>query len=109
MISIRFPLDTNLEIWEYGRVKTTLEIDDALYREAKAHASLTGRKMKDLVTEGLRLALQAAAGTTVSGSATAVRQLAACFAEADRLIDAAPPGHTARRHLNRGRDRLDRP
>lgn len=34
-------------------MKTTLEIDDALYREAKAMAALTGRKMKDLVTEGL--------------------------------------------------------
>ena len=32
-------------------MKTTLEIDDELYREAKVHASLTGRKMKDLVTE----------------------------------------------------------
>lgn len=35
-------------------MKTTLEIDDALYREAKAVAALTGRKMKDLVGEGLR-------------------------------------------------------
>jgi len=34
-------------------MKTTLEIDDALYREAKALAALTGRKMKDLVSEGL--------------------------------------------------------
>ena len=36
-----------------GSVKTTLEIDDDLYREAKAMAALTGRKMKDLVSEGL--------------------------------------------------------
>ncbi len=35
-------------------MKTTLEIDDELYREAKAMAALTGRKMKDLVSEGLR-------------------------------------------------------
>lgn len=34
-------------------MKTTLEIDDALYREAKAMAALTGRKIKDLVAEGL--------------------------------------------------------
>ncbi|MCP5550401.1 MAG: type II toxin-antitoxin system VapB family antitoxin [Akkermansiaceae bacterium] len=34
-------------------MKTTLEIDDDLYREAKAMAALTGRKMKDLVSEGL--------------------------------------------------------
>lgn len=41
-------------------MKTTLEIDDHLYREAKAFAALTGRKMKDLVSEGLRRVLGAA-------------------------------------------------
>lgn len=39
-------------------MKTTLEIDDDLYREAKALAALTGRKMKDLVSEGLRQVVQ---------------------------------------------------
>ncbi|TLD68368.1 hypothetical protein FEM03_22965 [Phragmitibacter flavus] len=34
-------------------MKTTLEIDDELYRETKALAALTGRKMKDLVNEAL--------------------------------------------------------
>ena len=87
-------------------MKTTLEIDDDLYRQAKAHASLTGQKMKDLVTEGLRLALQPPART--GGPAAASRALAACFAEADKLMKAAPRGPTAREHLNRGRGRLDR-
>ena len=48
-------------------MKTTLEIDDALYREAKAMAALTGRRMKDLVSEGLRLLMR-------EGPATAVRE-----------------------------------
>jgi negative regulator of replication initiation len=96
-------------IWESGRVKTTLEIDDELYREAKAHASLTGQKMKDLVTEGLRLALQPAARVTGPATAAASRELAACFAEADKLMKAAPHGPTAREHLNMGRKRLGNP
>ncbi len=88
-------------------MKTTLEIDDELYREAKAHAALTGRKMKDLMTEGLRLALRPAA--RVTGPAAASRELAACFAEADKLMKAAPRGPIAREHLNKGRNRLEKP
>lgn len=56
-------------------MKTTLEIDDELYREAKAHASMTGQKMKDLVTEGLRLALRSEVRPI--GSLAASRGLAA--------------------------------
>ena len=40
-------------------VKTTVEVPDDLYRQAKAEAALRGRKLKDLVEEGLRLVLQA--------------------------------------------------
>jgi len=43
-----------MEIWDSAHEKESLEIDDELYREAKAHASLIGRNMKHLVTEGLR-------------------------------------------------------
>jgi hypothetical protein len=38
-------------------MKTTLEIPDALFREAKSRAALTGTKLKDLVADGLRLVL----------------------------------------------------
>jgi Bacterial antitoxin of type II TA system, VapB len=83
-------------------MKTTLEIDDQLYREAKALASLTGRKMKDLVTEGLRLALQPVPrSTTKTGAA---KKLAACFAEADKVMASAPRGPIAREHLSKGRN-----
>jgi hypothetical protein len=103
------PFDGNLEIWEYGHLKTTLEIDDELYREAKVYASLTGRKMKDLVTEGLRLALRPVANVTGPEAAAASRKLAACFAESDKLMKAAPRGPIAREHLNKGRNRLEKP
>jgi hypothetical protein len=38
-------------------MKTTVELSDELYRRAKAEAALRGRKLKDLVEEGLRLVL----------------------------------------------------
>ena len=40
-------------------MKTTVEVPDELYRQAKAEAALRGRKLKDLVEEGLRLVLKA--------------------------------------------------
>jgi len=43
--------------WEHA-MKTTVEIPDDLYRRAKAVAALHGRKLKDLVEEGLRLVLE---------------------------------------------------
>lgn len=86
-------------------MKTTLEIDDDLYREAKAVAALTGRKMKDLVSDGLRWAVRPAERRQTETPATAARKLAACFARADELMREAPPGPTAREHLNRGRGR----
>ena len=40
-------------------MKTTVEVPGELYRRAKAEAALRGRKLKDLVEEGLRLVLNA--------------------------------------------------
>ena len=39
-------------------MKTTIEVSDELYRRAKSEAALRGRKVKDLVEEGLRLVLE---------------------------------------------------
>jgi hypothetical protein len=39
-------------------MKTTIEVPDDLYRRAKAEAALRGRKLKDLVEEGLRHVLE---------------------------------------------------
>ena len=52
--------DGFMGIWEYGFMKTTLEIPDDLFREAKAKAALEGRKLKDLVADALRQALGSA-------------------------------------------------
>jgi predicted component of type VI protein secretion system len=38
-------------------MKTTVEIPENLYRRAKAEAALRGRKLRELVEEGLRLVL----------------------------------------------------
>jgi len=45
-------------------VKTTLDIPDDLFREAKSRAALTGMKLKDLVADGLRLVLAGEGGRT---------------------------------------------
>jgi hypothetical protein len=47
-----------LAFWEYGIMKTTLEIPDEIYLEAKSIAGLKRKKMKDLVTRGLQLVLE---------------------------------------------------
>lgn len=39
-------------------MKTTVEVPDELYRRAKAEAALRGRKLRDLVEDGLRLVLE---------------------------------------------------
>ena len=38
-------------------MRTTVDIPDALFRRAKSEAALRGRKLKDLVADGLRLVL----------------------------------------------------
>jgi hypothetical protein len=39
-------------------MRTTVEIPDELFRRAKSEAALRGRKLKDLVEEGLRRVLE---------------------------------------------------
>jgi len=40
------------------RMRTTVDIPDELFRRAKSEAALCGRKLKDLVEEGLRLVVE---------------------------------------------------
>ena len=40
-------------------MKITVELPDDLYRRAKAAAARRGRKLKDLIEDGLRLVLEA--------------------------------------------------
>ena len=39
-------------------MRTTVDIPDKLFRRAKSEAALRGRKLKDLVEEGLRLVIE---------------------------------------------------
>ena len=83
-------------------MKTTVEVSDDLYRRAKAEAALRGRKLKDLVEEGLRLVLEAPRHRR--------RSLAALMKGARGAVDSGVPdlasnpeyltdfGHDARRH-----------
>lgn len=44
-------------------MRTTVELPDDLFRQAKARAALQGRALKDLVADGLKLLLQTPKGT----------------------------------------------
>jgi hypothetical protein len=59
-IPVIFSINMDLRFYANlgGAVKTTVEVSDDLYRRAKSEAALRGRKLKDLVEEGLRLVLQ---------------------------------------------------
>jgi hypothetical protein len=39
-------------------MRTTVDLPDELLRRAKSEAALSGRKLKDLIEQGLRLVLQ---------------------------------------------------
>ncbi len=52
-------------------MKTTLEIPDDIYRQAKIRAAHDNRKLKDLVSEGLRLVL----GLSPQGASRSLRRM----------------------------------
>jgi predicted component of type VI protein secretion system len=66
-------------------MKTTIELSDDLYRRAKAEAALRGRKLKDLVAEGLRLVLETPRQTPGR------RSLAALMKSARGTVDSGVP------------------
>ena len=66
-------------------MKTTVEVPDELYRRAKAEAALRGRKFRELVEEGLRLALETPRKTHRQSS------LAGLMKRARGLIDSGIP------------------
>jgi len=86
-------------------MKTTVEISDDLYRRAKATAALRGRKLKDLVEEGLYLVL------AESGRAPSQKDLLARLKRASGIIDsgigdlASNPEHLAGLGRDGGRRR----
>ena len=86
-------------------MKTTVEVPDELYRRAKVEAAQRGRKLKDLVEEGLRLVV----GDT--GKPPPPPNLAKLMKEARGSVDsgvpdlASNPKHLAGFGRNARRDR----
>lgn len=90
-------------------MKTTLEIDDELYREVKAVAALSGRKMKDIVAEGLRAVLRPASRASggIAINDIADDRLRHCFALADEMMKSASQTPPARELLLEDRNRSE--
>ena len=95
-------------------MKTTVEIPDSLFRQAKVKAALDGRKMKDLVAEGLALVLAGPAAATIPSStsgdlagserdaASAVPSWYGAFAPYARRAGAASDMKAMRASIGRG-------
>jgi len=76
-------------------MKTTIEVSDELYRRAKAEAALRGRKLKDLVAEGLRLVLETPRETQGRQSLSALMKRARGTVDSGVSDLATNPGHLA--------------
>jgi hypothetical protein len=85
-------------------MKTTVEVPDELYRQAKAEAALRGRKFRELVEEGLRLVIQ------MPPVAPNPRRLTALMKGACGLVDSGLPdlGSNPHHMTGFGRDAGDR-
>jgi hypothetical protein len=85
-------------------MKTTIEVPDDLYRRAKSMAALRGRRLKDLIEEGLRLVVEG------PRKAHRERSLAELMKRARGVIDSGVPDLASNpRHLDGfGRNAGDR-
>jgi hypothetical protein len=86
-------------------MKTTIEVSDDLYRRAKAQAALRGRKLKDLIEEGLRLALETPRRRRRSPSLAGLMKSARGAVDSGMADLASNPKHLARFGRNARRHR----
>jgi hypothetical protein len=86
-------------------MKTTIEVPDDLYRRAKAEAALRGRKLKDLVEEGLRLVLESSRKTPQQPSLAGLMKRARGSIDSGVTDLASNPKHLAGFGRNDRRDR----
>ena len=105
MLDFGFPI--NILLWVYGSrvsVKTTVEMPDDLYRRAKSFAALRGRRLKDLVEEGLRLVIDG------PGKPRRQQSLSELMKGARGIVDSGVPDLASNpKHLKDfGRDGSDR-
>ena len=56
-------------------MRTTIDLSDDLFRRAKAEAALRGRKLKDLVEDGLRRVLDQPDSPTAAPAVTSLHDL----------------------------------
>ncbi len=91
-------------------MKTTLEINDVLYREVVALSRMTGRTIEDLIAEGLRHVLSSPQENGRGpGEASGLAELRQWFKAADRAMKKALPGRGVREILEADRRRLETP
>ncbi len=74
-------------------MKTTVELSDELFRRAKATAALRGRKLKDMIEEGLRLVLDSPYGEPARPSLEELMKDARGVAESGVSDLASNPKH----------------
>jgi plasmid stability protein len=83
-------------------MKTTLDLPDDLYRKVKTRAARENRKVRELVTDGLRMLLASPGPSAGDESSPANVQAESEQARSLRALDAilasppSPPGHTER-------------
>jgi alkanesulfonate monooxygenase SsuD/methylene tetrahydromethanopterin reductase-like flavin-dependent oxidoreductase (luciferase family) len=86
-------------------MKTTMDIPDDLYRRVKARSAIEGRAVREVTIELYRRWLSEA---SVQDARSATERLRDWLDSADRALEAAPPGPTARDILTDDRNRLER-
>ena len=76
-------------------MKTTVEMPDELYRRAKVEAALRGRKLGDLVEDGLRLILEESRKTRRPPNLVRLTKRARGIVNSGVRDLASNPGHLA--------------
>ncbi len=85
-----------------GRVKTTIEIPDALFRKAKAAAAEQGQSLKDFFTEAVRNRLQRDESGGPGKSWGKLSQASGTFTERTRESTGSSPRSSKRSRKNNG-------
>jgi hypothetical protein len=71
-------------------MRTTVDLPDELFRRAKSLAALRGRKLKDLVEEGLRLVLEKENAPTANEKSPGMRSFHGVLKEWCGMFDEGP-------------------
>ena len=86
-------------------MKTTVELPDEPYRRAKVEAAARGRRLKDLVEEGLELVLEAPRGPRLRPDLARLMQDACGVVDSGLSDLASNPAHLAGFGRDPARDR----